>query len=99
MNRRDFLSGRWGPYLERALVIKPTFNGSLNGGMVGDFAYTSLTVYFVFFDEPMEYYCHIELIKLHIFILCSSKHCCGRSRSQQLCWRKLLGVKLTQINQ
>lgn len=34
MNRRDFLSGRWGPYLERALVIKPTFNGSLNGGMV-----------------------------------------------------------------
>lgn len=36
MNRRDFLSGRWGPYLERALVIKPTYAGSLDGGKVGD---------------------------------------------------------------
>ncbi|XP_024399655.1 L-arabinokinase isoform X3 [Physcomitrium patens] len=34
MNRRDFLSGRWGPYLERALVIKPTYAGSLDGGKV-----------------------------------------------------------------
>ena len=34
MNRRDFLSGRWAPYLERALVIKPCYNGALNGGQV-----------------------------------------------------------------
>jgi L-arabinokinase len=34
MNRRDFMSGCWVPYLERALIIKPCFNGSLNGGKV-----------------------------------------------------------------
>ncbi|KAG0616552.1 hypothetical protein M758_5G124600 [Ceratodon purpureus] len=34
MNRRDFMSGRWAPYLERALIIRPCFNGSLNGGKV-----------------------------------------------------------------
>lgn len=34
MNRRDFLSGRWVAYLERALIIKPCFNGSINGGKV-----------------------------------------------------------------
>jgi L-arabinokinase len=35
MNRRDFLSGRWVPYLERALVIRPSFSGPVNGGEVG----------------------------------------------------------------
>ncbi|CAK9216976.1 unnamed protein product [Sphagnum jensenii] len=34
MNRRDFLSGRWVPYLERALVIRPSFSGPVNGGEV-----------------------------------------------------------------
>jgi hypothetical protein len=34
MNRRDFLSGRWVPYLDRASVMKPCFDGSLNGGKV-----------------------------------------------------------------
>lgn len=34
MNRRDFLGGRWVPYLERALTMKPCFNGSFNGGKV-----------------------------------------------------------------
>ena len=37
MNRRDFMSGRWVPYLERALIIKPCFNGALNGGEVLNF--------------------------------------------------------------
>lgn len=34
MNRQDLIMGRWGPYLEHALLIKPCFNGPLNGGKV-----------------------------------------------------------------
>eukprot|EP00249_Psilotum_nudum_P019822 c27434_g1_i1 orf=150-3173(+) len=34
MIRRDFLTGRWSPYLERALKIKPSYDGAVNGGEV-----------------------------------------------------------------
>ncbi|CAM6019006.1 unnamed protein product [Sphagnum balticum] len=34
MNRRDFLSGQWVPYLEHALVIRPNFSGPVNGSEV-----------------------------------------------------------------
>eukprot|EP00897_Mesotaenium_endlicherianum_P001404 jgi/Mesen1/1291/ME000013S00789 len=34
MSRRDFLSGRWRPYLERALALRPCYAGPLNGGQV-----------------------------------------------------------------
>ena len=34
MYRWDFLNGRWVPYLKRALLLKPCFNGPLNGGKV-----------------------------------------------------------------
>lgn len=36
MNRQDFITGCWVPYLESALLIKPCFNGPLNGGKVSD---------------------------------------------------------------
>lgn len=36
MNRQDFITGRWVPYLEHALLIKPCFNGPLNGGKVSN---------------------------------------------------------------
>jgi L-arabinokinase len=44
MNRRDFLSGRWVPYLERALVIRPSFSGPVNGGEVG-YSYQPLSFF------------------------------------------------------
>jgi L-arabinokinase len=44
MNRRDFLSGRWVPYLERALVIRPSFSGPVNGGEVG-YSYQPLSLF------------------------------------------------------
>jgi L-arabinokinase len=44
MNRRDFLSGRWVPYLERALVIRPSFSGPVNGGEVG-YSYQHLSLF------------------------------------------------------
>ncbi|XP_043713454.1 L-arabinokinase-like [Telopea speciosissima] len=34
MIRRDLLTGRWKPYLERALSLKPCYEGSINGGEV-----------------------------------------------------------------
>ncbi|BBM97512.1 hypothetical protein Mp_1g06320 [Marchantia polymorpha subsp. ruderalis] len=34
MNRRDFFSGRWAPYLGRARELKPRFDGPVNGGEV-----------------------------------------------------------------
>ncbi|KAJ7521489.1 hypothetical protein O6H91_19G056700 [Diphasiastrum complanatum] len=34
MIRRDFLIGRWQPYLQRALKMQPTFVGDVNGGQV-----------------------------------------------------------------
>jgi L-arabinokinase len=44
MNRRDFLSGRWVPYLERALVIRPNFSGPVNGGEVA-YSYQPLSLF------------------------------------------------------
>lgn len=34
MIRRDFLTGCWSPYLEKALQIVPTYKEPLNGGEV-----------------------------------------------------------------
>ncbi|KAK8968399.1 L-arabinokinase [Platanthera guangdongensis] len=34
MIRRDFLTGHWQPYLERALTIRPCYDGGINGGEV-----------------------------------------------------------------
>ncbi|KAL2652701.1 hypothetical protein R1flu_020829 [Riccia fluitans] len=34
MPRRDFFSGRWAPYLQRAQALKPRFNAEINGGQV-----------------------------------------------------------------
>mmetsp|Transcript_46408 Transcript_46408/g.148788 ORF Transcript_46408/g.148788 Transcript_46408/m.148788 type:complete len:787 (-) Transcript_46408:1987-4347(-) len=34
MSRRDFFEGNWGPYLERALELAPSYSGSLEGGKV-----------------------------------------------------------------
>ncbi|KAJ4763612.1 Galactokinase [Rhynchospora pubera] len=32
MIRRDLLTGHWKPYLERALTLKPSYDGQINGG-------------------------------------------------------------------
>ena len=34
MTRRDMLSGCWIPYLERAVSLKPCYEGGTNGGEV-----------------------------------------------------------------
>ncbi|KAJ4963559.1 hypothetical protein NE237_023498 [Protea cynaroides] len=34
MIRRDLLTGRWKPYLERAVSLKPCYEGAINGGEV-----------------------------------------------------------------
>lgn len=34
MIKRDFLTGHWQPYLERALTISPCYDGGVNGGEV-----------------------------------------------------------------
>ncbi|CAM6123101.1 unnamed protein product [Calypogeia fissa] len=34
MTRRDFFSGRWGPFLQRAVAMKPCYDGEVNGGKV-----------------------------------------------------------------
>jgi hypothetical protein len=34
MIRRDLLSGNWTPYLERAVSLKPCYEGGTNGGEV-----------------------------------------------------------------
>lgn len=34
MIRRDLLTGHWKPYLERALSLKPCYEGGINGGEV-----------------------------------------------------------------
>ncbi|KAG5554385.1 hypothetical protein RHGRI_012048 [Rhododendron griersonianum] len=34
MIRRDLLTGRWKPYLERAISLKPCYEGGINGGEV-----------------------------------------------------------------
>lgn len=34
MIRRDLLTGHWGPYLERAISLKPSYEGAINGGEV-----------------------------------------------------------------
>lgn len=34
MIRRDLLTGHWTPYLERALSLKPCYEGGINGGEV-----------------------------------------------------------------
>ncbi|KAJ6819094.1 L-arabinokinase isoform X1 [Iris pallida] len=34
MIRRDFLTGHWAPYLERALELSPCYEGGINGGQV-----------------------------------------------------------------
>ena len=45
MTRRDMLSGCWIPYLERAVSLKPCYEGGTNGGEVFIFFYS----YFVSF--------------------------------------------------
>lgn len=34
MIRRDLLSGCWAPYLERAVTLKPCYDGGIDGGEV-----------------------------------------------------------------
>ncbi|KAI5555983.1 hypothetical protein BDE02_18G004400 [Populus trichocarpa] len=34
MIRRDLLTGHWKPYLERAISLKPCYEGDINGGEV-----------------------------------------------------------------
>ena len=34
MIRRDLLTGHWRPYLERALTLRPCYEGGSNGGEV-----------------------------------------------------------------
>lgn len=34
MIRRDLLIGHWKPYLERAISLKPCYEGGINGGEV-----------------------------------------------------------------
>jgi L-arabinokinase len=34
MIRRDLLTGCWQPYLERAIRLKPCYDGGVNGGEV-----------------------------------------------------------------
>ena len=34
MIRRDFLTGRWIPYLDHAISLKPCYQGGSNGGEV-----------------------------------------------------------------
>lgn len=34
MIRRDLLMGQWKPYLERAVSLKPCYEGGINGGEV-----------------------------------------------------------------
>ena len=34
MIRRDLLTGQWRPYLERAVTLKPCYEGGCNGGEV-----------------------------------------------------------------
>ena len=34
MIRRDLLTGHWKPYLERAISLKPCYEGGTNGGEV-----------------------------------------------------------------
>jgi hypothetical protein len=34
MIRRDLLTGHWKPYLERAISLKPCYEGGINGGEV-----------------------------------------------------------------
>ena len=41
MIRRDFLTGRWAPYLEKALNITPSYDEPLNGGEVYHFVVSS----------------------------------------------------------
>lgn len=37
MIRRDLLTGNWKPYLERAISLKPCYEGGSNGGEVNSF--------------------------------------------------------------
>lgn len=39
MIRRDLLTGRWAPYLERALTLKPCYERGIDGGEVVMFIY------------------------------------------------------------
>lgn len=39
MIRRDLLTGHWGPYLERAISLKPSYEGGINGGEVSIFSF------------------------------------------------------------
>lgn len=34
MIRRDLLAGCWAPYLERAVTLKPCYDGGIDGGEV-----------------------------------------------------------------
>lgn len=34
MIRRDLLTGRWAPYLQRAISLKPFYEGGVDGGKV-----------------------------------------------------------------
>ena len=34
MIRRDLLAGYWAPYLERAVTLKPCYDGGIDGGEV-----------------------------------------------------------------
>lgn len=34
MIRRDLLNGCWAPYIERAITLKPCYDGGVNGGEV-----------------------------------------------------------------
>jgi hypothetical protein len=42
MIRRDLHTGHWKPYLERALTLKPCYDGPINGGEVTFSSFTCL---------------------------------------------------------
>lgn len=49
MIRRDLLGGNWTPYLERAVSLKPCYEGGTNGGEVRILLILFHSFYFVRF--------------------------------------------------
>lgn len=47
MIRRDLLTGHWRPYLERAISLKPCYEGGINGGEVSTSSFLFLEILFL----------------------------------------------------
>lgn len=58
MIRRDLLEGHWKPYLERAITLKPCYEGGINGGEVLVFFFS-----FFFFYSIRKCYIYILMAK------------------------------------